>query len=82
MFVCIWEFRVTAGSEGDFERIYAGADLYQDVVDRRRYLTMDRWRSRTALDALKCHRRDEYLMLDGRCSCLLDAERLIGEIES
>lgn len=98
MFVCIWEFRVTAGSERDFERIYApdgdwaqlfrlspdyaGTDLYHDVADVRRYLTMDRWRSRAAFDALKNDRRDEYLTLDGRCTCLIDSERLIGEIES
>jgi len=98
MFVCIWEFRVTAGSERDFERIYAsdgdwarlfrrspdyvGTDLYHDIADSRRYLTMDRWRSRTAFDALKNQWRDEYLTLDGRCTCLTDSERLVGEIES
>jgi heme-degrading monooxygenase HmoA len=98
MFVCIWEFRVTAGSEPDFERIYGqhgdwarlfrlspeyeSTELYHDVADARRYLTIDRWQSKAAFHALKNCWRDEYVTLDGRCSCLLDSERLIGEIES
>lgn len=98
MFVCIWEFRVTPGAERDFEHIYApdgdwarlfrlspeyaGTDLYHDVADVQRYVTMDRWRSKSAFEALKSDRRGEYLALDGRCSCLIDSERLIGEIES
>jgi len=98
MFICIWEFRVISGCERDFERIYApdgdwaklfrmspnyaGTDLYHDVTDARRYLTIDRWSSRAAFAELKSRWRDEYLALDGRCSCLTDAEQLIGEIES
>ena len=98
MYICLWEFMVTEGSERDFERIYASdgawtelfrkspdyinTDLYHDTADTRRYLTIDRWKSKSAFDELKSLWHDEYLTLDGRCSCLIDSERLIGEIES
>lgn len=98
MFICIWEFRVTSGCERDFERIYApdgdwaqlfqlspeyaGTELYRDISDVRRYLTIDLWRSKAAFHALKNRFHDDYVTLDGRCSYLTDSERLIGEIES
>jgi heme-degrading monooxygenase HmoA len=98
MFICVWEFMVTEGAERDFERIYGmdgawmelfrqspdyiSTELFHDTADTRRYLTIDRWKSKSAFDDLKRRWRDQYLTLDGRCNCLIDSERLIGEIES
>jgi heme-degrading monooxygenase HmoA len=98
MYTCVWEFMVSEGAERAFERIYASdgawtelfrkspgyisTGLYHDTADARRYLTIDRWQSKSAFDDLRQLRHDEYLTLDGRCSCLIDSERLIGEIDS
>jgi hypothetical protein len=68
MYTCVWEFMVTEGTERDFERIYASDGAWTELFKKS--------------PDLKRLWHDDYLTLDGRCSCLIDAERLIGEIES
>lgn len=97
-YLAIWEFQVKAGCAADFERIYGsdglwaqlfrrssdyfGTELVRDLEDSGRYLTVDRWTSREALQRFKREYAAEYGALDKACEKLTEREILLGDFES
>jgi len=93
----VWEFRVRAGREreferrysstGDWARLFAKADGYQgstltrDAEDRRRYLVADLWRDAASFAAFKESHAAEYAALDKDCEALTEAEVRLGIFE-
>jgi 8-oxo-dGTP pyrophosphatase MutT (NUDIX family)/quinol monooxygenase YgiN len=96
--VIVWEFRVRAGREAEFESAYGpdgdwarlfrrdpayhGTDLLRDGAVERRYVTIDRWASRAANDAFRERWRAEYEALDRRCEALTEHEAALGRYDS
>lgn len=97
MFFYLWEFRVAPGSEeafvaaygpeGPWARLfgrdpdYLGTDLGRDAGDARRFVTVDRWRSRAASEAFRGRFADDIAALDERCARLTEEERHLGDFE-
>ena len=96
MYVIIWEFQVKEGHEAEFEEIYGaegawiqlfkrsegylGTELLRDMAQSRRYMTLDRWRSRAAYEAFQKQWAEAYKELDGRCEGLTEQEVIIGSM--
>ena len=97
-YLAIWEFRVKADCVADFERIYGrdglwaqlfrqsseylGTELVRDLEGAGRYLTIDRWTSREALQRFKQVYAAEYAELDKACENLTETEASLGNFES
>lgn len=97
-YLAIWEFQVKADCIADFEHIYgqdglwaqlfrrsagyAGTELLHDLERAGRYLTVDRWTSREALQRFKREYAAEYAALDKTCEKLTETEALLGDFES
>jgi heme-degrading monooxygenase HmoA len=97
MYVIIWEYRVRSGSEAAFEQAYGregdwvrlfeqgqgyrGTELHRDLAGGRRYVTIDRWTSRAAYDALHDRNLAEYAAIDRRFKSLTEHEALVGTFE-
>ena len=93
-YTCVWEFRVRAGSEADFEQHYRAdgtwATLFREapgyietvlLKDRskpNRYLTIDRWQSEEAFRAFRENFSGQYDALDRLCEGLTTSERSLG----
>lgn len=93
-FVWIWEFRLSPGSELEFERIYeSGGDwerlmrmapdfrsteLLRDVVEPVRYVTIDYSSSMAPHEKFMVDFATEYKALDEKCESLTDEEKPIG----
>ena len=93
-FVVVWEFRVRAGAEAEFERAYGaagawvrlfsgdaaygGTRLVRDASEPRRYLTLDSWESAAAYEAFKKNHVAEYGEIDLECERLTEGEKEIG----
>lgn len=98
MYVYLWEFRVRKERLSEFEDVYGpdgawvelfrraegylGSELLRDASDEARYVTIDRWISREALDSFHARFREEYEALDRRCEKLTSAETKIGDFET
>jgi quinol monooxygenase YgiN len=94
----VWEFRVRAGLEAEFEarygpdgdwvRLFRGGDghastaLLCDPAVRGRYLVIDVWRDAVAYRTFKETFAAEYAALDEQCAALTEDERRLGEFES
>ena len=94
----VWEFRVKAGREAEFERRYGpegdwaqlfrrspayhGTELLHDTADARRYLTVDRWESAKAFEAFKQRTAEAYEKLDRECEALTESEHCLGRVEA
>ncbi len=92
MIQVVWEFKVAAGCEPEFElqygqtgcwvRLFEQAAAYCGTVLLRgedgQYLTIDTWDSRESFEEFKTEHRQEYEKLDRRCATLTEGERLIG----
>jgi 8-oxo-dGTP diphosphatase len=92
--VIVWEFRVRAGCETEFETVYGpdgdwaqffrrdpaylGTDLLRAEPAAKRYVTVDRWASRAACDAFRARFETEYAAIDHRCERLTEQETEIG----
>lgn len=91
----LWEFRVSADRQAEFERHY-GPDgtwvalfrrapgyletlLMQDRSDPLRYITIDRWQSVEAYRAFRSRFSDDYEALDRACEGLTTHEAPLGE---
>jgi heme-degrading monooxygenase HmoA len=98
MLVIIWEFRpraerraefVTAyGARGSWAKLFERADgwlgteLARDARDASRYITIDRWTSRSAYDSFRNRFAAEYAALDAACEDFTVHEERVGEFES
>ena len=98
MLVIVWEFRVKAGQEAEFERrygpegdwaqmfrrspAYQRTELLRDTADPARYLTVDRWESAEAFEAIKQRTAEAYEKLDRECEALTESEHCLGRFEA
>ena len=90
----VWEFRVVAGKEEEFERHYGpegtwvqlfrkgsaflGTDLLRDREVRGRYLTVDRWKDLGSYEMFKSKFHDEYKRIDSQMEVLTEGETRVG----
>jgi hypothetical protein len=90
----VWEFRVAAGKEADFERHYGpegtwvqlfrkaaafiGTELLRDLDVAGRYLTIDRWEDLKSYDLFRDRFADEYSRIDHLLEALTQAETKLG----
>lgn len=96
-FTAIWEFHVKPETRSEFERIYGPdgdwAQLFRRSPDYRgtillcdrdhhKYVTLDRWNSREALQQFKRQYQVDYAALDKKCENLTEKETFIGDFES
>jgi heme-degrading monooxygenase HmoA len=93
-YVVLWEFRVPAAVTADFVRRYGpngawaalfrtaagflGTELLHDETDPPRYLTVDRWKSRSEYDLFRQAHAARYRQLDEEGSRLTEHERPLG----
>jgi len=96
-FLIIWQFRVRAGMEADFEatygpagdwarffsedKAYVATELVRDAAQARHYLTLDFWASRAAYENFRATHAAEYRALDEKCEQLTEDEAEIGCFE-
>jgi heme-degrading monooxygenase HmoA len=96
-FVCAWEYVVRPTCVAEFERIYGtdgewarlfrkatgyrSTELHRDRTQPTRFLTLDFWDSREALDRFRKAFSAEYAALDAHCESLTEREREIGRFE-
>jgi heme-degrading monooxygenase HmoA len=94
MYVTIWEFRAREGCESEFEQAYGphgiwatlfqegqgflGTELLHDAADPQRYITIDRWTSRSEYLAFRRRWAAEYEAIDIRCAALTESEAALG----
>jgi len=94
-YIYLWEFRVPAERQAEFERHYGPAGswatlfrkapgyietlLLQDRSQNLRYVTIDRWESVDAYRAFRAQRSREYEELDRLCEALATHEASLGE---
>lgn len=97
-FTYVWEYRgrpasiaafeAAYGAEGPWVRLfrahggYLGTELLHDAADPTRWLTIDRWRSRTDRDRCREAAATEFEAIDRACEALTVEERHIGDFES
>jgi quinol monooxygenase YgiN len=97
-FTAVWEFQVKPEAVSAFESIYGpdgawaqlfrqspdylGTELIRDLDRPGRYLTLDHWTSREALQSLKQNLHVEYAALDQQCESLTEREVFLGNFES
>lgn len=95
-YVIVWEFRVRRGMAKQFEEVYGlhgewvqlfrrdsayiRTQLFRDVDDASRYLTLDFWASEEAYQAFRESHRDEYRIIDAKCEQMTDGEREVGRL--
>jgi heme-degrading monooxygenase HmoA len=98
MHVILWQFRLLAGRENEFENAYGpdgdwallfrkgdgylGTELLRHSDDPREYLTLDRWVSRDAYEAFLNRFDSEYRQLDDRLEGLTEEETLLGTFDA
>ena len=94
MYLVIWEYRVRAGCQKEFEKMYSpnglwarlfrrgagylNTELIHDPKNRSRYLTIDRWISSEAYDAFRANWREDYDALAAHCARLIEREAQLG----
>jgi quinol monooxygenase YgiN len=97
-YLALWEFQVKPDSIPEFERRYGpdgawaqlfrrshdyhGTELLRDLARPGRYLTIDRWTSREALQSFKREHHDAYTALDQQCESLTEKEAFLGEFDT
>ena len=96
-YLIIWEFRVRAGMEERFEKVYGPlgdwtrffarddgyvrTELNHDLKDSRRYTTLDFWISEDAYENFREQHASEYALLDHKFEVLTESELEIGKFE-
>ncbi len=93
--LCMWEFRVRTGrteeflqhygAGGNWEKLfrrapgYIGTELLHDDADPSRFVTLDRWTSRAALEVFRQRFAAEYAALDRQCRSIAASETALGD---
>ena len=97
MHLLLWKFRPAAGKEAEFEAAYGprgawaalfargsagylGTDLLRGADGS--YLTIDRWRDRTAFEAFRTRFEAEYAALDRECEAMTGSETPLGTFDT
>ena len=94
-YLVLWEFHVKPERVSEFERTYGpdgswaqlfrqspdflGTELIRDIEGHDRYLTLDRWTSREALERFKQEHAAEYAALDKECENYTEREVFLGD---
>jgi heme-degrading monooxygenase HmoA len=94
VYVIVWEFRAKAGREPEFKRVYGpdgewaqlfargegylDTELLADLEAPGRYVTIDRWTSRSAFESFRRRWDGAYRELDRRCEGLTEQENALG----
>jgi len=94
MYHIVWEFIAKEGREEKFLKAYGPAGawvkffrtgdgfvstiLLRDVGNKRRFLTIDEWTSKSAYATFRTHHTKEYNRIDEKCSAFTESEALIG----
>jgi heme-degrading monooxygenase HmoA len=94
-FTYLWEFRVAASAQAQFEfeygprgswvtlfrtaRGYIETILLHDNADPLRYVTVDRWESEDAHNAFRSAHLKQYEEIDRRCQRYTTSEQPLGE---
>lgn len=94
MYRIVWEYDVRAEQVAQFEQVYGadglwakffrnspdymGTELFRSAAAPQRFITLDCWRSRTAYEAFRKARADDYAQLDEWCERLVEHERTLG----
>lgn len=94
MYVYIWEylvrpetvdsFREAYGPDGEWVALfrraagYVRTELYRDLDDPHRYITVDSWESRQAYERFRQSFAGEFEDLDARCEALTLQEVRLG----
>lgn len=97
MYRIVWEFEPEPDRVAEFEREYGSGgawatffrrgagyldtELFRSATRPSRYLTVDRWTSRSAYEAFRAAFGAEYAALDARCEPLTRSERLLAAAE-
>lgn len=92
--VLVWEFRVRAGCEAEFEATYAadgawarlfardpgfrGTELLRDPAIPGRYLTIDRWAGPGDFARFRAAHGEDYAALDAQCEPWTESEIRLG----
>lgn len=61
---------------------YIGTELLRDQTDPARFITIDRWASRSAFDSFLAEHRIEFEVLDKECEAFTREEELIGKFSN
>ena len=93
----VWEFETDEARRSAFEAAYGpdgawveffrkgegyqGSELFRDIRGACRYITIDRWSSRSAYEAFRSRWGTEYAALDARCEALTTRETFLGDRE-
>ena len=93
-YVVVWEFKIKPGFEAEFmarygpdgawARLFRKSDGYirtellRDVVQERRFLTLDYWKSEEEYSTFHKDYRTDYDRLDKELERLTDDERRLG----
>ena len=93
-FLVIWQFRVRAGIEATFERIYGSrgewallfqtgegfvrTELNRSTGDPQIYVTLDYWSSAEAYDRFHEQHSAQYHAIDAKCESLTESEVELG----
>jgi heme-degrading monooxygenase HmoA len=96
-YLIVWEFRVRAGLEKQFELAYGPhgvwaqlfqrgqgyltTELVRDPRNPGRYLTLDVWTSRSAYEHFHEQHPAEYEELDRQCEVMTETELEMGKFE-
>jgi heme-degrading monooxygenase HmoA len=94
----LWEFWVKAGSESEFEKHYGsngtwaqlfrrgkgyiGTNLFGDVSNPQRYLTLDQWNSQEEFEIFEKEYGKEYKAIDNTCEQLTTKEVRLSSWDS
>lgn len=93
MFVRVWEFRPRQGREAAFRQVYGSGGAWVQLFGRaagflgteligshsgERFLTLDRWRDRSAWDGFLRACPDEYAQLDRECEPLVEIDQEVA----
>lgn len=95
MYVIVWEYRVKADKQSEFEAAYSSngawvelfkrsagfisVELLREDTDPQHYLTIDRWRSRAGYEEFLSCWQEEYRAVDALCENMTEWEALIGK---
>lgn len=96
-YLIIWEFRVRAGMEEQFEKVYGPrgrlgsifcpgegfvkTELNHDLKESQRYVTLDFWVSREAYENFRQQYAADYGALDQEFEKLTEKELEIGKFD-
>jgi heme-degrading monooxygenase HmoA len=93
----VWQFETDAARRAEFEAAYGpegawaalfrradgylGSELFREIGEACRYVTIDRWNSRGAYDAFRLLHAAAHAALDARCESLTRREVFLGDGE-